>query len=237
VVRHHRYVAFFDMLGFKSAIRRNAHEAWNALCDLRACMDKIETRIIEITSSHCLIRDRVRVQIFSDSILIFTLSDEIEDLYAILILSTQLYIDAYNKCIPLRGGIAYGEFFFNSNLNLYCGVPFVEAYKIGESALWSGITIQDEVANHCLGRLSLTSYDQSAICQWNVPLKEKMIEKRWVINWPTTAKANFKIKPPISVRDFYSPFKRLFGDYEVLSDEVKIKYENTVTFINEKLSK
>ncbi len=34
-----RYVAHFDILGFKSATLRNQDESWGALCDLHSCMD------------------------------------------------------------------------------------------------------------------------------------------------------------------------------------------------------
>ena len=39
--KHSRYVAHFDMLGFKNAVYRNHDEAWGALTDLRKAMDRI----------------------------------------------------------------------------------------------------------------------------------------------------------------------------------------------------
>jgi hypothetical protein len=125
VPNQNRYVAHFDMLGFKTAIDRNLNEAWGALCDLRASMDKILKLAIEDTISNQVIADRIRAYIFSDSILIFTLSDLPEDLKAILILSSHLFSESLASCVPLRGGISHGKFFFNLDLHLFCGKPFV----------------------------------------------------------------------------------------------------------------
>ncbi|MCP4711244.1 MAG: FRG domain-containing protein [Planctomycetes bacterium] len=157
---HKRYVAHFDMLGFKSVIARDLDEAWGALCDLRSSMDKILRMAIGDISTGQVIADRIRAHIFSDSILIFTLSNKPEDLKAILILSSQLFSKSLESCVPLRGGISVGKFYFNEDLNLFCGTPFVQAYQIAESAQWSGIVVHDSVAKNYFKEPSrLTSCD------------------------------------------------------------------------------
>ncbi len=232
--KHKRYVAHFDMLGFKRAILRNPEEAWGALSDLRACMDRILKLKIQIKSTNEMISNRAKAYIFSDSILIFTFSDDSKDLTSILLLSSQLFAYSLHNCIPLRGGISYGDFFFNLDLDLFCGIPFVKAYEIGEMAQWSGIVIDDSVVEHCRKDKNLMSYTHEII-QWDVPIKPTGRKKFWVINWPFISRRNFRKKPPISVKDYYKAFERLFGPYEHLPTDVKVIYENTVNFINSSL--
>lgn len=232
-IDHNRYVAYFDMLGFKSAISRNLDNAWGALCDLRSSMDKIMKLAIGDISSREIIADRIRAYIFSDSILIFTLSNHPQDLKAILILTSQLFSDSLASCVPLRGGISLGKFFFNPNLNLFCGTPFVEAYQLSECAKWSGIIVSNSVAKKYFNEPSrITSAELPILVEWNVPIKPSGNLKQWVVNWPHIFKNSFRKSAPIAVRDYYQAFESLFGPYDQLTDDAKIKYDNTVEFIN-----
>ena len=231
-----RYVAHFDMLGFKSATLRNPDEAWGALCDLRACMDEILKLPIEVFSFKEIISNRIKAYIFSDSILIFTVSDDVRDFVAMLVLAFKFFADALVKCVPLRGGISYGNFFFNTELHLFCGIPFVKAYEIGEEAQWSGIIIDDIVAEHYNKNQIPTSSGKPTIIKWDVPIKPNGHKKSWVVNWPEIYKERFTINPPISVEDFYKAFESLFGPFKDLPPDVKVKYENTVNFINVNLA-
>lgn len=239
-----RYVAHFDMLGFKTATLRNPDEAWGALSDLQACMDAILKKHIEVISTKDIISDRIKAYIFSDSILMFSVGDKIQDLVGMLILTSELFKETLHFCVPIRGGISFGDFFYNLEKSLFCGIPFVKAYMIGEEAQWCGIVVDDNVANHYFKlpkNIGLLSQDrQPIIIKWDVPLKDKnnrsnKMKKTWVVNWPVIFRHNFKETPPISVQDYYEPFRKLFGPYEDLHDDIKAKYVNTVSFINSNL--
>jgi len=241
IVNAKRYVAHFDMLGFKSATCRNPDEAWGALSDLRKCMDQMLNKHIEIISTNTRIKDRILSYIFSDSILIFTLSETPEDFASILVLTSDLFSCSLKNCIPLRGGISFGDFFFNDKLHLFCGIPFVRAYELSEMAQWSGIVVDDIVyANY--GSLdsasinSLKSDGSPPIIKWDVSLKGNGKKSCWVVNWPYIYRKSFKKTPPISIADYYEAFESLFGPYSDLAIDVKTKYENTVEFINSSLS-
>jgi hypothetical protein len=232
-INHNRYVAHFDMLGFKNAILRNVDEAWGALSDLRDCMDRILNIDIQDLSSGQIISDRIRAYIFSDSILVFSLGNSPADLKSILMLITQLFASCLASSGPLRGGISYGEFFFNPDLHLFCGEPFVKAYQIAERAQWSGIVVDDIVAEHFYRKnINLSSHGTPALTQWDVPVKPCGNQRHWVVNWPKLFKNNFRKNIPICVAQYYLAFERLFGAYKDLPENVRIKYENTVGFIN-----
>ena len=232
-IDHNRYVAHFDMLGFKNAISRDVDEAWGALSDLRACMDRILNIDIQDLSSGKIISDRIKAYIFSDSILVFSIGNSPADLKSIFILTSQLFAFSLASCVPLRGGISFGEFFFNLDLHLFCGEPFVKAYQIAERAQWSGIVVDDIVAEHfCRKNINLSSHGTPVLTQWEVPVKPSGTRRHWVVNWPKLFKNNFRKNTPISVGEYYMAFERLFGSYEDLPEDVKKKYENTVKFIN-----
>lgn len=226
-----RFVAHFDMLGMKQAVLRNADEAWGALCNINEAKKRIYQISIEIKEKDKIVADRVRTFFFSDTIIIFTLSDEPEDLYAILILSSELFSNSLHKCVPMRGGIAHGEFYFNLEDGLFLGEPLVKAYEIGECAQWIGIVVDQFIAEMA------KSYPiGEEIIQWDVSLKGDKTLKSFVLNWPWIFRNNFMIKP-VSLEAFYSAFQSLFGPYNELPSSVKIKYQNTVDFINSVLNR
>ena len=223
---HRRFVAFFDMLGMKQAMLRNVDEAWGALCDINAAKKRIYEIAIEVKDTNQIIKDRVQTFFFSDTVIIFTYSDEPEDLYSILTLSSELFSNALHRCVPLRGAIAHGKFYFNLEEYLFLGKPLITAYKLGEACQWLGIVVDDSVAKMA-EKLAINEI----IIQWNVPLKKNKVQRLYVINWPWIFRNNFTIRP-ISLEAFYRAFEPLFGPFNELPEKAKIKYKNTVTFIN-----
>jgi hypothetical protein len=234
-----RYVAIFDMLGCEAATRRNVQGTKEAPYALRESLETVLGLEIEISRLNLNLSPLlpVRAVNFSDSILLFTLRGRLEDLYLILILGAEVFAKSLHACVPLRGGIAYGDFHFHSKKRLYCGVPFVEAHEIGESAQWSGIVVTSEVAAH-YQKDPLRSGDEDAIMKWSVPVKEKDTcqtkkEERWVLKWPLIHRNNFNVGPPISPQLWSKAFEWLFnGTYRDWPKDIQAKYDNTVEFIN-----
>ncbi len=226
------------MLGFKSAIRIDPEKAWSALLKLRSCMDGLERYGLEHLTEERIILSRIVTRIFSDTILVFTLGDEADDLTGIVLLTAQLFAGALASCIPLRGGIAHGDFFVEDGLQLYCGAPFVKAYELGEQSQWSGIILDEVVADRFsnqLGAPFTTHGNIPTIVRWNVPLKSKQKIASWVVNWPLIYREGFKKRSPLSVQEYYEAFKPLLGPYEGLKPDDKAKHKNTVDFINAQL--
>jgi len=228
---HKRFVAHFDMLGMKQAVLRNSKEAWGALCDINEANKRIYKLTININNSNQIIENRVHTFFFSDTVIIFTLSDEPEDLYAILILSSEFFSNSLHRCIPLRGGIAHGDFLFNLEENIFLGEPLVRAYSLGESSQFMGIILDDFTATMAERYPDLGQN----IIQWDVPQKNEGRKRQYVLNWPKIFRNNFIVRP-ITVVTFYEAFEPLFGSYCELPESAKIKYENTVIFINSMLN-
>ena len=226
------FAAHLDMLGFGNAVCRNFQEAWGALSDLKNAMDKALRLVIIPKSSGVPIGKRIGAKFFSDSIVLYTKNETDEDLFSILISSAQLFANALKSCLPLRGGIAHGKFCMDPNNDLFMGQSLVKAHAIGEDAQWSGIVVDKTIAER-----SQKTVLKGYIVTWTVSGKDGNNKSRRVLNWPKAFASGFKQKPPISVIDYYKAFEPLFGSYDSLTPDVRLKYENTVKFVNSHLPK
>jgi hypothetical protein len=166
----------------------------------------------------------------------YSLGDSPEDLISILMQSAQLYYNSLSVCVPLRGAIAHGKFYFNNILHLYCGKPFVEAAVLSDDLQWSGIVISADVAkNYFNTKTGSTFFDGKLVVEWEVPSKTNPNNKNWVINWPQVFRHGIQAKSEISAEEFYKPFESLLGPYESIREYDQNKYINTVNFINKML--
>lgn len=237
-----RYVAFFDMLGFKEATKRDIDEAWGALEDLRVSMEDSLNLFVK-TPNQIIIKsnnDRIMATNFSDSVLIFTMENTVEDLHRILIAIAHFFAKSLHRCVPLRGGISYGAFKCNFEKNLFCGPTLIRAYELGQSAQWSGIIVDDEVAERYY-KNPIKSFATSVIEQRIIPVKYECKirkEKLWVFNWVLPHKANFKVDGPVSPQLYSAAFESLFkSSYENWPEYIQAIYDNTVEFINSVLGR
>ncbi len=228
------YVAYFDMLGFKEAVKRNQEIAWYCISEMQRSMEEILRMKIKDTGNNIIIEDRVRSFIFSDSLIFFTLSNEYIDLMSILILSTQMFGQSLKYCIPLRGGISYGDFNFNFEKKLFCGLPLVRAFELGECIQWSGVRLDTIIVQHCeICKKNNNEFFSSDIqIPWKAKLKNNKSVDIHTISWPKIFRKNWTKDPPITVREYYMAFEKMFGDFEHLKEEIQQKYINTVEFIN-----
>ncbi|MCF6268936.1 MAG: hypothetical protein L3J41_04435 [Melioribacteraceae bacterium] len=232
-----RYVAYFDMLGFKNAVKRNQDVAWSCISEMQRSMEEMLKTKIKDLSNNIVINERVRAFIFSDSVVMYSLSNEYLDLMSILILSTKLFGQSVKYCIPLRGGISYGDFYINRKKNLFCGLPLVRAFEMGECIQWSGVRLDPIIIKHCeIYKKDNNLFFSSDIqIPWKGKLKNSASIDIYALNWPKIFKNNWTKEPPITVAEYYEAFKEMFGDFEMLEEEIQQKYINTVEFINNSL--
>lgn len=230
-----RYVAHFDVIGFKAATRKSVDLAWGMLCDAGLLREQITAAVSIDKNLDGTINNGIRSRIFSDTVLFFTQSNTSDDLKRILKVANYFFCECLSACVPIRGGISHGDFYFDEEQNLYCGVPFVNAHELGDEAQWMGIVLDDVVGQHYMEKLEKRDSDKPPlITKWDVPLKEGKIKSEWVVNWPCFMKLNQGVKLPLIVDACYETFgfKKIFGEFKELPDDVRLKYENTVNFFN-----
>jgi len=224
-----RFVAHFDMLGMRSATKRNPDLAWERLSALSRVRDERMRLGIERLDTGALIKDRVYSFIFSDTLVAFSKSNGENDALALVLLTTELFTRALYYRIPLRGGIAHGRFEFNLERNLFSGPALVDAYELGESSQWLGIVIDDYTAK-AAKNIPIRSQGTDVVTFWDVPLKNSLPETRNVMNWIQTHQ--YRGPVPLTAEVFYGTMSDMFGPWDELPPNVRVKYENTVAFFN-----
>ncbi|MBI2907603.1 MAG: hypothetical protein HYX92_08120 [Chloroflexi bacterium] len=232
-----RYVAHLDMLGMSELTARDPDIAWELLSKLCDAKEERLSLQIMLTEGGEIIRDRVRSYMFSDTIIVFSVADDPPDTYAMILLVTELFSKALSYCVPLRGGIAHGQFKFDLGRNLFAGPALLSAYRLGEASQWLGIRVDKAVANRALAIPILSGRGNEAVIPWEVPVKRGGTETSYVVDWVETHRKNFPVSAPINLDTFYYPFKKTFGSLDQLHRGVREKYENTVAFINQRLSR
>lgn len=227
-----RYVTHVDILGMTVLVQKDAELAWKILSGLAAVRNHVQNIEVEFTATgqRMPVVERIFSVMFSDTIVLFTLGDTKDDLNLILIATSELLHKAMLNRVPVRAGIAHGTFFFNIQESMYAGPALIEAYKLGESAQWLGITTTETVCQRAKAA-NIQSGTADVVVPAQIPTKEGP-QSGYAVNWPASYAHDFKVKPPISVELFYSQFAESFGPLADLRPHDQQKYRNTADFIN-----
>lgn len=155
-----RYVAFIDTLGFKQRITKISHE------EAVEVIRKFNQSIYNIWQEMELNRgNSIKGRTFSDSVIVHSQRDSIEELEKILKFLVRIYKESIIQCdLPLRGGLAIGNFddiqateFDNLQKGLLVGTAFIDAYLLESdngikgSKLLFGQEINLMIENHLSG--------------------------------------------------------------------------------------
>ena len=124
-----RFVAFFDIMGFKEMVARNTHEhiveKLTILKKLNSMVDGMKAQPEFIDEFN---RGKTRSVTFSDSIIIFSKQDGKDDAFKILMHSYWLLGAALQNGIPIKGAISHGEVTVDFKTSLFFGQPIIDAF-------------------------------------------------------------------------------------------------------------
>lgn len=237
MLSNHRFVAHVDILGMRAMVRRNAEMAWNVLSGLanvRDHLSQLELNYLE-TSRREMLAQRVFTVMFSDTIVLFTKTEQDDDLQAILIAVGELLHKAMLSLVPVRIGVSGGQFFFNIEDSMYAGPALIDAYELGESAQWIGVITTEDIFRRAQAARLKTGVED-VVVPASIPTRQGPVPG-YALNWVAAYRHDFKVPPPISVDLFYSQFEHAFGPFASLSEREQRKYVNTTEFINEYLTR
>ncbi|OQD43902.1 hypothetical protein BUL40_04680 [Croceivirga radicis] len=139
-----RFVAFIDILGFKDLVMRSSH---SHIYDLLSEISKLRSLIDNWKDKNDGRYSNAEMYTvsFSDSIVVFSKSDTVEDFDLFAFGIKWLFSGAIDKSIPLKGALAYGEISLNKSSQIYFGQPIIDAYLLEEEVNYFGIVAHNSI--------------------------------------------------------------------------------------------
>lgn len=142
IIKTKRFVAFFDILGFKDyVLRHSIDDVYDRLLSLNEIKPG-KSREDDFSPEY---GSKLIFTAFSDSIFIFTKDNNIENFQHFVLSINRMMRMAFRAGIPLKGAIAYGEIVVDLEKNLFCGQPITDAYLLEEDLQYMGIVVHHSV--------------------------------------------------------------------------------------------
>jgi hypothetical protein len=155
-----RWVAYFDLLGTTELIKTGkTHRVFSAYQTASEKLDAWKQRHPQV--SQCW---------FSDTFLLFTEDGSAESFAAIEMVCRWFVFSLLRARIPVRGSLAIGNFYADSEHGVYLGEALVEAHDWGENQDWLGYLLTPS-ATRTLEELGLPIHERLNYRKYEVPLK------------------------------------------------------------------
>jgi len=163
-----RFVAFFDILGFKDYVLSNDLDTvYKRLQTLNELLPSDEDEKINSTN----LKKNILTTTFSDSIFIFSRTDDSDNFRAFTKFIKNFIRKAIVKEIPIKGAIAHGEIIAYKNRKIFCGQPIIDAYLLEEDLQYIGIVAHHSIDLFVSENPNLGSYVKLSYCTIPTPFK------------------------------------------------------------------
>lgn len=218
-----RFVAFFDILGFKDMVLKQGHaDVLKKLEKLKSTTEQLEgniwskeiTNLLKISFSE----DQTRSITFSDSLIIFSKDDTIEDCMKMMFQSYFVIQNALYNSIPIKGAISFGEVYVDFEKSLFFGQPIIDAFLLHED-----LHMLDIVLDHNAENQANQFKENDAIQQ---TLKLRKVKMKFGVASHTIV--NLTSKEEISER-----IDLLEKLYKVTSGRPRLYIDNTIDYYKE----
>jgi len=178
-----RFVAFFDIMGFKDLVQRNSHDnILKRLETLKNVLKKLENSHSENNKTlKKLMTEKFQTRsiTFSDSIIIFSKSDTIKDFDKLVLDSYSIIHKALENGIGIKGALSYGEITVDFENYLFFGQPIIDAYLLHDELLLYTAVLDNniEAKQKTLGKHHLP---ESIIIDYKLPFKSGRIKHKLI---------------------------------------------------------
>ena len=148
-----RFMAYFDIMGFKDYVYRHSHD------ELNERMSKVSTVVRGVEELEWIVEklektdpqkerlgflaNYVRPVIFSDTILIVSEFGTIGDALKILNTASMVLNNLLLYNIPIKGSLSYGDISADFEKSLYYGKPLIDAYNLAEEVNYYGAVLHN----------------------------------------------------------------------------------------------
>jgi len=141
-----RFVAFFDILGFKDKVMRDSHdEIYEKLAEIQVNENLLKQTLDDPAVQEVFQDYGIYVVKFSDSISLFSKNDTIENFVLFLISARFLFTSFLKKEFLIKGGMAYGKISLDKEKQLYFGQPIIDAYNLEEDVNYIGVIAHNSI--------------------------------------------------------------------------------------------
>ena len=181
-----RYVAFFDILGFKNMVYREPHD--EIYFKLHRFIKKVEG--LRDSENFLLFNAQntnfdidkgiVMPVVFSDSIVLISNSDSIHCFNKILFASSMILAQSLSNNIPIKGAIAFGLFTSNFHNSLFFGRPLIDAYILTSELHFLGAALHHSIEQN-VSKYDLDLADDF-LFNGDIPLKKGHVQ-HYYIDW------------------------------------------------------
>lgn len=126
-----RWVSYFDRLGFGNY--SSEHDLINVFCETCSWL--------AIAKQEKQYFDNVELVWFSDTIIFYSTDDSRMSFQAVADASRSFFDELLDSKIPVRGALAFGDFYADKANNIFLGKALVDACKYGEKFDWLGFVL------------------------------------------------------------------------------------------------
>lgn len=174
-----RFVAFLDIMGFKNYVYRNSHEAVSKrMSKLYSSLSESE-KVNTVLNSGNKVNELVEISVFSDSIVLFSKSDDFESFLSICLVTATIFANCIDSEIPLKGAISKGKITANFEKSLFFGKAIIDAFLLQEELQMYGC-ILDNKAERAIKSEQYTF--QNLIVNRKIHMKNGLVT-HYAINW------------------------------------------------------
>jgi hypothetical protein len=135
-VTANRYVAYFDIMGFKDMVLRKSHEEIYAMMKIIGESVQAIKEVWDETSSKL-----IRTTNYSDSIIIYSKDDSPDSLEYVVMTVAAITSELIENAIPHKGALAFGTMTLDMRNSIFFGQPLIDAYLLQEELHFYGVVI------------------------------------------------------------------------------------------------
>jgi hypothetical protein len=182
-----RFIAYFDIMGFKDLIYRTDH---STVSDLMRRMSDAVAMLKQWEDGHLKKNTRGRKKetekgivlpvLFSDSVLFVSRADTVFDARKTVFVTSVFLRNVFSHSIPVKGALAYGMFTADFATSKFFGRPLVDAYLLAEETDFYGAVLHHSFEKylHDLGE----ELPETILKRKRVPMKGGLVTHSF-IDW------------------------------------------------------
>lgn len=183
-----RFIAYFDIMGFKDLIYRNDHSTVSDVIDYVSehihQLREWETEYLHLSPDEIDsdVKKGVMLPVlFSDSILFISRGNSVDDMKKIAYSSSFFMYRMFLAGIGVKGALSYGTFTADFEFSKFYGRPLVDAYLLAEEVQFYGAPLHHSF--ECIQNSFSEELPDSLLQRAPIPLKGSGMVTHSFIDW------------------------------------------------------